>query len=144
MWLACWLKCSTGSASTRESTSFLRWMPSCGSWKDSAAMSVAKHVPYRTTPCPASPCNRNYAGPSTPPCTNAANDPGGELPAAALAERVGDFNLSMDPWERMLHRRGGHHTCTRRYCLSNDIFSYDLRTLLFPPLVGALLCLLGL
>ena len=30
--------------------------------------------------------------PSTPPC--------GELPAAALAERVGDLNLSMDPWER--------------------------------------------
>ena len=38
--------------------------------------------------------------PSTPPCTDAANDPGGEQPAAALAERVGDFNLSMDPWER--------------------------------------------
>ena len=38
--------------------------------------------------------------PSTPPRTNAASDPGGELPAAALAERVGDFNMSMDPWER--------------------------------------------
>ena len=36
----------------------------------------------------------------------------------------------------MLHRRGGHDTCTRRYCLSKDILSYDLRTLLFPPLVA--------
>ena len=25
---------------------------------------MAKHVPHRTTPCPASPCNRNYAGSS--------------------------------------------------------------------------------
>ena len=33
--------------------------------------------------------------PSTPPCPTTATDPGGELPATALAERVGDF-----PWER--------------------------------------------
>ena len=44
----------------------------------------------------------------------------------------------------MLHGRGGHYTCTRWCCLSKDIFSYDLRTLLCPPLVGALLCLLEL
>ena len=37
---------------------------------------------------------------STPTRTNAACDPGGEPPAVALAERVGDFNMSMDPWER--------------------------------------------
>ena len=30
----------------------------------------------------------------------AAGDSGGELSVAALAERVGDFNVSMDPWER--------------------------------------------
>ena len=38
--------------------------------------------------------------PSTPTRANTACDPGGELPAAALAEQVGDFNMSMDPWER--------------------------------------------
>ena len=37
--------------------------------------------------------------PTTSPCPT-ATDPGGELPATALAERVGDFNQSMDPWER--------------------------------------------
>ena len=31
------------------------------------------------------------------PCPTTATDPGGELPATALAERVGDFNQSMDP-----------------------------------------------
>ena len=83
--------------------------------------------------------------PSTPPRTNAASDPGGELPAAALAERVGDFNMSMDPWERTgAAPQGGHHTRTRRYCLSKDIFSYNLRTLLFPPLEAARLCRLEL
>ena len=30
----------------------------------------------------------------------AAGDSGGGLSVAALAERVGDFNVSMDPWER--------------------------------------------
>ena len=76
--------------------------------------------------------------PFTPTRTNAASDPGGALPAAARAERVGDFNMSMDPWERTgARRRGRYHTCTRRYCLSKDIFSYDLRTLLFPPLEAA-------
>ena len=29
-----------------------------------------------------------------------AGDSVGEVPVAALAERVGDFNVSMDPWER--------------------------------------------
>ena len=38
--------------------------------------------------------------PTTTPCRTTATDPGGELPATALAERVGDFNQSMDPWER--------------------------------------------
>ena len=42
--------------------------------------------------------------------------------------------------EQALHRRGGRHTCTRRHCVSKDIISYDLRTLLFPPLVRALRC----
>ena len=37
---------------------------------------------------------------SAPTRANTACDPGGELPAGALAERVGDFNMSMDPWER--------------------------------------------
>ena len=76
--------------------------------------------------------------PSAPTRANTACDPGGELPAAALAERVGDFNMSMDPWERT----GAQHTCTRRYYLFKDIFSYDPTTLPFPPLELARLQLL--
>ena len=37
---------------------------------------------------------------NAPTRANTACDPSGEPPAAALAERVGDFNMSMDPWER--------------------------------------------
>ena len=37
---------------------------------------------------------------STPARANTACNPGGELPATTLAERVGDFYMSMDPWER--------------------------------------------
>ena len=28
-----------------------------------------------------------------------------DVPAVALAERVGDFNISMDPWEQTVERR---------------------------------------
>ena len=49
--------------------------------------------PYYTA---AAPVQRSSA--PTRACT--AGDSGGGLPAAALAERVGDFNVSMDPWER--------------------------------------------
>ena len=43
---------------------------------------------------------RTVQMPSALTRANTACDPGGELPAAALAERVGDFNMSIDPWER--------------------------------------------
>ena len=53
--------------------------------------------------------------PSTPPRTNAASDPGGELPAAALlSELVILICLWTRGSEQVLRRRGGHHTCTRR------------------------------
>ena len=37
---------------------------------------------------------------AVPARASTAVDSVGELPVAALAERVGDFNVSMDPWER--------------------------------------------
>ena len=37
---------------------------------------------------------------AVPARAGTAGDSGGESPVAALAERVGDFNASMDPWER--------------------------------------------
>ena len=84
--------------------------------------------------------------PTTIPCPTTATDPGGELPATALAERVGDFNQSMHPCgnEQELRRRGGHHTCTSQCCLSKDISNYDLRTPHFPPLAVALVTLVCL
>ena len=39
-------------------------------------------------------------GSAVPASAGTAGDSSGELPVAALAERVGDFNVSMDPWER--------------------------------------------
>ena len=44
-----------------------------------------------------------------------AGDSVDELPAVALAERVvGDFNISMDPWEQTgAAPQGGRLTCTR-------------------------------
>ena len=66
-------------------------------------------------------------------CT--ASDPSEGLPAAALAERAGDFNMSME----VLRLKGEQHICTRRYYQFKDAFSYDPMTLLFPPL-GVLCC----
>ena len=45
------------------------------------------------------PSSRIYSCPSSYyySCPTTATDPGGELPATALTQRVGDFNHSMDP-----------------------------------------------
>ena len=45
--------------------------------------------------------------------------------------------------EQVLRLRGGQHTCTRRYYLFKDIFSYDPTTPPSPPLEVAQLQLLG-
>ena len=88
-------------------------------------VSVAEYVPYWETPRSTSACNCSCAGPdaSAPTRANTACDPGGEPPAAALAERVGDFNMSMDPWERTgaapqrwtTHLAPDGTTCSRMY-----------------------------
>ena len=54
----------------------------------------------RALPLPAA-ASTPVQPPTNTPCRTTATDPGWEPPATALAERVGDFNQSMDPWERI-------------------------------------------
>ena len=64
---------------------------------------MAKYVPHWATSCHAPPpaaaaaTARASAGPVH---ADIAADLVDDLPARALAERVGDFNISMDPWEQ--------------------------------------------
>ena len=63
---------------------------------------MAEYVPHWATPCHAPPAAaaataRVWAGPVH---ADIAADSVDDLPAVALAERVGDFNISMDPWEQ--------------------------------------------
>ena len=64
--------------------------------------SVVEYVPHWAALSSAPPTTAaapvQMSSAPTRACT--AGDSGGGLPAAALAERVGDFNMSMDPWER--------------------------------------------
>ena len=63
---------------------------------------MAEYVPHWATSCRAPPAAaaataRVSAGPVH---ADIAADSVDDLPAVALAERVGDFNISMDPWEQ--------------------------------------------
>ena len=63
---------------------------------------MAKYVPHWATSCHAPPAAaaataRASAGPVH---ADIAADSVDDLPALALAGRVGDFNISMDPWEQ--------------------------------------------
>ena len=59
--------------------------------------SVAEYVPHWAASCYAPLLLQVSAVPAR---AGIAGDSVGEVPVAALVERVGDFNVSMDPWER--------------------------------------------
>ena len=64
--------------------------------------SVAEYVPHWAASCydPPATAVATVQRSAVPASAGTAGDSSGELPVAALAERVGDFNMSMDPWER--------------------------------------------
>ena len=63
---------------------------------------MAEYVPHRATPCYAPPAAAAATTQvsAVPAHAGIAGDSVDEVPVAALAERVGDFNISMDPWEQ--------------------------------------------
>ena len=60
---------------------------------------MAEDVPHWATSCMPSPATAaaTAQGSAVPAHAGIAGDSVEEVPAAALAERIGDFNVSMDP-----------------------------------------------
>ena len=67
-------------------------------WRDS----VAEYIPHWATSCCAPPATAAATArvSAVPVHAHIAGDSVEEVPVTALAERVGDFNISMDPWEQ--------------------------------------------
>ena len=73
---------------------------------------MAEYAPHWATSCYAPPATAATAQVSAVPAhAGIAGDSVEEVPVAALAERVGDFNVRGSRQEQ--HRKGGRHTCAR-------------------------------
>ena len=95
----------------------------------------------RAMPPPAAAAATTHVS-AVPAHVGVAGDSVDEVPVAALAERVGDFNISMDPWEQT--GAAPHGWAPHLHQTVIPMYSYDLTTPLSPPLEVALRPLLEL